>query len=60
MSDEFTLVDCCVAPLLWRLPLMDIELPEKQTKALQTYMKRVFDREAFQASLSKAEHEMHS
>jgi RNA polymerase-associated protein len=58
MNDEFTLVDCCVAPLLWRLPLMEIELPEKQTKALQIYMKRIFGREAFQASLSKAEREM--
>jgi stringent starvation protein A len=58
MSDEFTLVDCCVAPLLWRLPLMEIELPAKQTKALQAYMKRVFDREAFQASLSKIEREI--
>lgn len=58
MSDEFTLVDCCVAPLLWRLPLMEIELPVKQTKALQAYMKRVFNREAFQASLSKVEREI--
>lgn len=58
MSDEFTLVDCCVAPLLWRLPLMEIEIPEKQHKALHAYMKRVFERESFQASLSKAEREM--
>ena len=27
MSDEFSLVDCCVAPLLWRLPAMGIQIP---------------------------------
>ena len=58
MSDEFTIVDCCVAPLLWRLPVMGIELPEHQAKSLFTYMNLLFEREAFQASLSEAEHEM--
>ena len=32
MSDEFSLVDCCIAPILWRLPLIGIEL-QKDTKA---------------------------
>jgi stringent starvation protein A len=58
MSDEFTLVDCCVAPILWRLDEMGIELPEKQTKHLRAYMDRLFERESFQASLSEAEQEM--
>ena len=55
MSDEFTLVDCCVAPILWRLPVMGIELPAKQSKPMLDYMDRMFDRDSFQASLSEAE-----
>ena len=58
MSDEFTLVDCCVAPILWRLPAMGIELPAKQAKSMLVYMDRIFDRDAFQASLSEAEMDM--
>ena len=58
MSDEFTLVDCCVAPILWRLPVMGIELPAKQAKPILGYMDRIFDRDAFQASLSEAEMDM--
>ncbi len=58
MSDEFTLVDCCMAPILWRLPLLGVELPEAQVKPLMEYMDRLFEREAFQASLSEAEKEM--
>ncbi len=58
MSDEFTIVDCCVAPLLWRLPVLGIELPEKQAKLIGKYMDRLFERESFKASLSEAELEM--
>ena len=61
MSDEFTLVDCCVAPILWRLPEMGIELPAKdQIEGLSKYMERIFERDAFQASLSDYEREMRS
>ena len=59
MNDEFTLVDCCMAPILWRLPALGIELPNnKQTKPLLTYMDMLFERESFQASLSELEREM--
>ncbi len=58
MSEEYSIVDCCTAPLLWRLPEMGIDLPEKQTQDLHDYMERLFEREAFQASLSEAEQEM--
>tara|TARA_B100001063_G_C16771884_1_gene562195 strand:+ start:141 stop:821 length:681 start_codon:yes stop_codon:yes gene_type:complete len=58
MSDEYSIVDCCTAPLLWRLPVLGIDLPEKQTKDIHTYMERLFERESFQASLSEAEQEM--
>ena len=58
MSEEFTLVDCCVAPILWRLKLLGINLPERASRPLTRYMQRVFDRDAFRASLSEAELEM--
>ncbi len=58
MSEEFTLVDCCIAPLLWRLEILGVELPEAQCKDLIKYMNRLFEREAFQMSLSEEEREM--
>jgi len=58
MSEEFTLVDCCVAPILWRLPVLGIDLPPKQGKPIMDYMDRIFDRDSFQASLSEAELDM--
>ncbi|WP_091362072.1 stringent starvation protein SspA [Amphritea atlantica] len=58
MSEEFTLVDCCIAPLLWRLEVLGVELPEAQCKDLIKYMNRLFEREAFQISLSEEEREM--
>ncbi len=58
MSEEFTLVDCCLAPLLWRLPALGVELPESQCQGLISYMDRLFERESFRESLSDAEREM--
>ena len=58
MSEEFTLVDCCVAPILWRLPVFGIELPPKHGKPIHNYMDNLFRRESFQASLSEAELDM--
>jgi RNA polymerase-associated protein len=56
LNDEFSLLDCCVAPLLWRLTQMKFELP--QTTAIGDYMRRVFARESFQSSLTEAEREL--
>jgi len=58
MSEEFTIVDCCVSALLWRLPVMGIELNEAQAKPITNYMARIFERESFQMSLSELEKEM--
>lgn len=59
MSDEFTIVDCCVMPILWRLPAMGIELPKtKAVKPLLEYRARLFERESVQMSLSEQEKEM--
>lgn len=57
LSDEFSLVDCAIAPLLWRLPILKIDIvPE--AKGLKDYAKRLFQREAFQLSLTPAERAM--
>ncbi|WP_187202802.1 stringent starvation protein SspA, partial [Sodalis-like endosymbiont of Proechinophthirus fluctus] len=58
MSEEFSLVDCYLAPLLWRLPQLGIELAGTGAKELKGYMTRVFERDAFLASLTEAEREM--
>jgi RNA polymerase-associated protein len=59
MSEEFTLVDCCLAPMLWRLPQLCIEIPStRQTKPLLEYIARLFDRPAFQESLTDLEREI--
>ena len=59
MSDEFTLVDCCLAPILWRLESFGVALPStKQVKPLLEYMKRLFDKESFQESLTEQERDM--
>lgn len=59
LGEEFTLVDCCFAPLLWRLKSFDIELP-RQAKPLVEYAQRQFARPSFRASLSEAERQMHA
>lgn len=57
-GEEFTLVDCAILPILWRLDLFQIKLPDRQTRSLRRYMNRLFDREGFRASLSEEEKEM--
>lgn len=57
LSDEFSLVDCSIAPILWRLPSYGIELGT-QAKAIEKYMVHVFSRPSFQISLSELELEM--
>lgn len=54
MSEEYTLVDCCMVPLLWRLQKYGIKLP-MSTKPLQRYADSLFERDAFQSSLTELE-----
>jgi RNA polymerase-associated protein len=59
MSDEFTLIDCCMAAILWRLNYLGIEIPQnKQTKPLFAYMDSLFTRDSFKESLSEIEKDM--
>jgi len=57
LGEEFSLVDCSLAPILWRLPLYQIELP-RQAKPILEYAERIFARKAFRQSLTDAEREM--
>ena len=57
LSDEFSLVDASVAPILWRLDYYRIELPTQAKPVLQ-YADRLFKRDSFKASLTEAEKEM--
>ncbi len=57
LSDEFSLVDCTLAPVLWRLKYYGVELPP-QAAPIERYAGRLFDRESFYASLSDVEREM--
>ena len=59
MSDDFSLIDCCIAPILWRLPLVDIELKkDAKSKPIYAYMERVFTKKCFIDSLSELEREI--
>ena len=61
MNEEFSLVDCCIAPILWRLPQVGIEIPnDAKNKPINEYMKKVFTREAFIRSLTELELEIRS
>jgi stringent starvation protein A len=57
LSDEFSLVDCTIAPLLWRLPVYGIDLG-KDAEPIEEYMDRVFARRSFQQGLTELEQEM--
>ena len=57
LNDDFTIVDCVIAPILWRLNLFGIELPGNQ-KSIDAYMERIFSRIAFKESMTEDEEEM--
>jgi RNA polymerase-associated protein len=57
LSEEFSLLDCALAPLLWRLPHLGIEVPS-DALGLQAYMQRLFKRDSFQVSLSDVERQL--
>lgn len=58
LSDEFSIVDCTVLPILWRLRYWGIDLPQQQTKPIRDYALRLFSRPAFRVSLTEVERDM--
>jgi RNA polymerase-associated protein len=57
MNEEYSLIDCTMSPLLWRLPSLGLELSSIGT-SIADYANRLFAREAFQESLSDVEKDM--
>ena len=57
LSDEFSLVDCTIAPILWRMSIYGIDLGS-ECEAIEKYMGEVFSRPSCQESLSELEQEM--
>jgi stringent starvation protein A len=57
LSDEFSLVDATIAPILWRLPAWEIDLAA-QAQTINKYTNLIFSRPTFRHSLSRVEQEM--
>lgn len=57
LSDELSMMDCALGPLLWRLPHYGVELPDSAAH-VHEYAERLFAREGFQKSLSDVERAM--
>lgn len=57
LSDDFSIIDCSMAPILWRLPEFGIELP-KSAKPIIKYSERLFQRSSFLENLSEQEEEI--
>ena len=59
LNDDFSIIDCSIAPILWRLPEYGIELP-KSGKPILKYADRIFERSSFIDNLSEQEEEIRS
>jgi len=57
LSDEFSLVDATIAPILWRMRRYEIDLPP-QAQPIIKYASLIFSRPAFREGLSEKEQEM--
>ena len=55
-SDTMTLIDACLAPIMWRLSLLGITLSDK-AKPVSAYANRLFSQEGFKESLTFCEKE---
>lgn len=57
LSEEFSFIDCSIAPILWRLPALGIHFADKKMKPLLDYAERLFKRDTFKKSLTDTEAE---
>ncbi len=56
LSQTFTLLDCTVIPILWRLKSVGVHLPVSlETRGVRDYMRRVLDLEFVRKSFTDAE-----
>ncbi|WP_319049452.1 glutathione binding-like protein [Pseudomonas aeruginosa] len=56
MSDELSVADCTLAPLLWRVKSLGINLTK--VRRISEYCQRIFNRPSFIASLSEQEQKL--
>lgn len=54
LGEEYSLVDCALAPIMWRLDYYGVSLP-RQAKPILDYAERLFARKSFKLSLTEAE-----
>jgi RNA polymerase-associated protein len=57
LNPEMSLADCAMAPIIWRLPSLDVPLP-KDGKAIEDYGNRIFRHPGFLRSLTDAERKL--
>jgi RNA polymerase-associated protein len=57
LSDELSLVDCTLGPLMWRLPHYGVKLG-KPGASVEAYAHRIFSKASFKASLTQAERDL--
>lgn len=55
MSENFTILDCMLAPIFIRLKSMGIELPRQHCRPILLYCQRIFSRPAFVKSMTQQE-----
>lgn len=55
MSEQFTILDCMLAPIFLRLKSMKIDLPVQHCRPIILYCQRIFNRPAFKKSLTLQE-----
>lgn len=54
LNNEMSLADCAMAPIVWRLPALDVPLP-KDGKVIEEYGNRIFRNPGFVRSLTPQE-----
>jgi RNA polymerase-associated protein len=57
LNPEMSLVDCLVAPVIWRLPSLDVDLG-KEGRPIVDYGERLFHSQGFERSLTEDEKNM--
>lgn len=57
LNTEMSLADCAIAPIIWRLPSLGVELP-REAKPIEDYGQRIFHNPGFARSLTPEEREL--
>ena len=60
MSEQFSILDCMLAPIFIRLKQMGVELPQQQCRPFYLYCQRIFSRPAFVKSMTLQEKNRYS